>query len=138
MSSVDEQYQKWLDEGLSKVPVAKGKERIEIPEPKSHFEGNKTIISNMNKIAEAIERDPRHTFKYLVKRLATSGTMVEERAIMKGRFRKEQISSVINEYVASYVTCPICKRPDTKLTKSGDIIFMVCSACGARVSVKKI
>lgn len=135
----DAQYLEWLESGLSKVPPSKGRDRLEIPPMKIHFEGNKTIISNLNKIAEIIERDPHLLFKYLVKRLATSGAVFEERAIIKGRFREDQLSSVLNEFIAAYVTCPVCKRPDTKLVKGENkVIFLVCSVCGARVSVKKI
>jgi translation initiation factor 2 subunit 2 len=135
----DTQYLEWLERGLSKVPLSKGRERLEIPPLKIHFEGNKTIISNLNKIAEIIERDQHQVFKYLVKRLATSGAVFEERAIIKGRFREDQISSVLNEFITTYVTCPVCKRPDTRLVKGENkVIFLACSACGARVSVKRI
>jgi len=49
--------------------------RFEIPKVRGHLEGNKTIISNFLKIAQGLNRDPEHLLKYVLKELATPGTI---------------------------------------------------------------
>jgi translation initiation factor 2 subunit 2 len=37
-----------------------------------------------------------------------------------------------------FVTCPVCKRPDTKIVKEKRLSFLVCNACGAKSSIKQL
>jgi len=53
----------------------------------------------------------------------------------QGRFSESTIKRLIEIYVNRFVICPICKRPDTKLSKEGKFLFLICEACGAKSSV---
>jgi len=104
----------------------------------SFNEGMKTMISNLDKIAQVLMRDPNHLLRYIVKRLATSGSRADDKVILKGKFKNDQLNSLVEEYMREYVYCPVCNRPDTSLTKEKGIVYLTCSSCGARVAVKKV
>ncbi|PIN69771.1 hypothetical protein COV93_04095 [Candidatus Woesearchaeota archaeon CG11_big_fil_rev_8_21_14_0_20_43_8] len=42
----------------------------------------------------------------------------------------------VRQYAEEYVLCSDCGKPDTKLIKEGDILYMKCQACGAKHYVK--
>ena len=46
------------------------KERFEIPKVKGHQQGNRTIISNINQIANDLGRAVGHLLKFVLKELA--------------------------------------------------------------------
>ncbi|MBO3840319.1 MAG: translation initiation factor IF-2 subunit beta [Thermoproteota archaeon] len=133
-------YLEWLDRGLSKVPRTESRDRLNVPSVECINEKNKTIIQNLNQIADILNRDPKHILKYITLRLATSYSEIGEgRYILKGRILDKQLDSVISDYIKAYVECPVCKRPDTKLSKEKrNIIQLVCLSCGAVSPVKSL
>ncbi|MGQ9514163.1 MAG: translation initiation factor IF-2 subunit beta [Thermoproteota archaeon] len=137
-SKIYEEYIQWLERAKSGTETVKPTERFEIPEVRASVMRMRTSIINFKEICEALRRDPRHVFKFYVKALATNGSIHDDYVVLKGKFGLEQLSEVLKNYVEQYVICPICKRPDTHLTREGDFAFLVCDACGARNSVKRI
>jgi len=131
-------YEEMLDRALAKTSVGKAQSRLEVPPVISNTEGMKTIVSNLDKIAQVLMRDQGHILKYIVRRLATSGFPVGDKVLLKGKFGRDQLNSIIHEYMDEYVVCSVCKRPDTSLVKEKGIIYLVCSSCGAREAVRKI
>lgn len=133
---MSEEYLRLLSKALEKVPRKPATSgRFEIPAPEVEAAGNKTMLMNLNEVAEKVNRDPKHLLKFLSKELATSGAQVSGRAIFQGRFPKNTIHRLINIYVGKYVICPICKTPDTTIVKEGPFHFLVCEACGAKSSI---
>jgi translation initiation factor 2 subunit 2 len=47
------------------------------------------------------------------------------------------INEKIQEYVAEFVICKECKKPDTELVKEDRLTFIHCLACGAKKSVSR-
>ncbi len=136
----EKDYLEWLDRGLSKVPKTESRERLNVPSVECINEKNKTIIQNLNQIADILNRDPKHILKYMTLRLATSYSEIGEgRYVLKGRILDKQLDSVISDYIKAYVECPVCKRPDTKLSKEKrGIVQLVCLSCGAVSPVKSL
>jgi hypothetical protein len=71
-----------------------------------------------------------------------------QRLVMKGRYTQKQIENVLRKYIGTcncailevvvlmrgpveYVTCKICKSPDTLLGKENRLYFMTCESCGS-------
>ena len=132
-------YEELLERGLGKVPKrAEDKERFEIPRPKTLRQGSKTILINFNEIANALRRDPRHLLKFLLKELATSSEIKDNKLIFQGNFTEEHIAKKIEIYAKTYVYCPECGKPDTNLVKEEGFYQIKCEACGARKTVGKI
>jgi len=134
----DKEYSKLLDRVLTAAPPQGPSRRLEVPRVQSFNEGMKTMVGNLDRIAQALMRDPNHLLKYIVKRLATSGSRADDKVILKGKFRNDQLNALVEEYMKEYVYCPVCNRPDTALSKEKGIVYLTCSSCGARLAVRKI
>lgn len=128
-------YEDMLKEAREKIPepVESG-ERFEIPKVRGQIEGNKTIISNFIQIAETLRRPSQHLLKYVQRALATPGVFRKQAVIFGAKLSASKINEIINNYANEFVVCKECGKPDTKLTKEGDIYYLKCQACGARYS----
>ena len=82
-----------------------------------------------------LNRDPQHVLKFLTKELATAANVDGGRVVFQGVFGPDSLNRLIKIYVEKYVICPICGRPDTKISKQDRFLFLECEACGARSSV---
>ena len=131
-------YKKLLETGMKKIRKTESTKRFDVPKSRVLISGSKTIFNNFYEIASALRRDPQHVLKFLLKELATSVDMREKKVIFIGNFSQALVDKKIDLYVKSYVLCPECSRPDTKLVKEDRNYFLVCEACGARHSVTKV
>ncbi|MCF7871962.1 translation initiation factor IF-2 subunit beta [Candidatus Woesearchaeota archaeon] len=126
-------YEDMLKQAREKIPEpSKNTERFEIPKVRGQIEGNKTIISNFNQIAEHIARPAQHLLKYVQRELATPGIFRKQAVIFGSKISASKINDAITNYVNEFVICKECNKPDTKLNKEGDIYYMKCQACGAK------
>jgi len=131
------EYEKLLKRGREQLPESVfEKERFEIPKVVGHIEGKKTIISNFNKIAEALGRSVDHLLKYILKELATPGQLRHNNLIIGTKVSASRINEKIRQYANEFVLCTDCGKPDTKIVKEGDFAFMRCLACGSKKPVK--
>jgi len=130
-------YKKLLKRGIEKVPKELTKtERFEIPKVVGHIEGNKTIITNFNQIADSLHRDPQQLLKFLLRELATPGILEKNRLILGRKISSSKINEKIQLYAKTFVLCPECKKPDTYLIKENKILSIKCTACGAKHTVR--
>jgi len=134
-----EEYEKLLKRAHSQLPreVFEHK-RFEVPKVRSGTIGMRTYIVNYKDIADALNRNPQHLLRYLSREMATAGSVDGVRAIFQGKFRSDALDRLVQRYVEEFVTCPVCKRPDTKIVKEKRFSFLSCEACGARSSVRAI
>lgn len=132
-------YDDLLKRACEQLPEVQAKqERLELPRIFIQTVGMRTIISNFKEIADALDRDPQHLIKFLTREMATAATFHEARAIFQGKFRSDSFERLLQRYLEGYVTCPVCKRPDTRLVKEKRLSFLVCNACGAKSSIKQL
>jgi translation initiation factor 2 subunit 2 len=132
-------YDDLLKRARSEFPeVTMKKERLELPRLFVTMVGMRTTISNFKEVAETLDRDPQHILKFLTREMATAATYHDGRAIFQGKFPRDTFERLLQRYMESFVTCPVCKRPDTKIVKEKRLSFIVCNACGARSSVKQL
>jgi translation initiation factor 2 subunit 2 len=132
-------YEALLKRARSQLPkTALKRERLEIPRLQYAVVGMRTIVHNFKEIAEVLNRDPQHILKFLTGELATAAVMQESRVIFQGKFPRETLERLLQRYMDTFVTCPVCKRPDTKIVKEKRLSFLVCAACGAKSSVRQL
>jgi len=132
-------YEELLARARSQIPEgALKRERLELPRLNYTVIGMRTIIFNFKEIADVLNRDPQHILKFLTREMATAATMQEARVIFKGKFSQETFERLLQRYMESFVICPICKRPDTKIVKEKRLSFLICEACGAKSSVQQL
>jgi translation initiation factor 2 subunit 2 len=131
------EYNKLLENAYSSIKVVETKEqRFEIPKAEGYIQGNKTIISNFSQIASYLRRNPSHFLKFLLKELATSGTIESDRLVLQRKISSSKINEKISLYVKNYIICRECGKPDTELIKNEKVTVLHCLACGAKHPVK--
>ena len=130
-------YEKLLEGALKKLPDKKDSgERFEFPKIDVFIQGNQTIIKNFSEICSKIRRDESHVLKFISRALAAPASVVNGRAIFQAKIYFKMIKTKFDVYFRDYIVCPVCKRPDTHLTKQGKFWLINCQACGAKSSVK--
>ena len=126
-------YEELLERAYKLLPEKVKKDiRFEIPKVKGHYEGNKTVITNLHEIAKLFNRDINHLVKFLVRELGAPAVVEENRVIFNRKLSPSQINSKIQSYAKEFVICHECGKPDTKIVKEGRTYFLVCMACGAK------
>jgi translation initiation factor 2 subunit 2 len=132
-------YDELLKRACSQMPeVSLKRERLELPPLYITTVGMRTIISNFKEVADVLNRDPLHILKFLTREMATAATFHESRAVFQGKFKRDSFERLLQRYMESFVTCPVCKRPDTKIMKEKRLSFLLCNACGAKSSIKQL
>lgn len=135
----NEDYNNLLEEAYSKIkPIESKIDRFEVPKVEGHIEGNKTIITNFKQICSYVRRDCAHMLKFLLRELASPGSVKGERLVLTRKISSSLINEKIKLYTENYVICRECKKPDTEIIKEGDFNFIHCLACGAKKPVSKI
>lgn len=130
-------YEDLLNRAKDNLPELKASiERFEIPKALGHVQGNKTIISNFAAIAKEFHREQPHFLKFLLRELASPGNLNGPRLILGRKIPSSLINEKIKQYAEEFVLCPVCKKPDTILTKEERITTMKCAACGAKNPVR--
>jgi translation initiation factor 2 subunit 2 len=132
-------YNELYKRARSQIPeVTLKKERLELPRLFVSMVGMRTTISNFKEISDLLDRDPQHTLKFLTREMATAATYHDGRAIFQGKFPRDTFERLLMRYMEGFVICPVCKRPDTKITKEKRLSFLLCNACGAKSSIKQL
>ena len=134
-------YDKLLDRARSQVPedaFNKSGERFQVPDVQLLVQGNRSIWQNFQEIINVLNRPGKEVLKFVSGQLGTAGSIEGGNALFNGKFNVEQVAEVLNRYIESYVTCPVCTRPDTVIEKSGNVYLLVCSACGAQTSIRPV
>lgn len=131
-------YKKMLEEVRKNLPEAVFlKERFEIPKVLGHMQGNRTIITNFLQIASTLRREVDHLLKYVLKELAAPGEIKKSGALIIGtKVPASRINEKIRQYANEFVLCFECGKPDTQIIKENELIYMKCTACGAKNIVK--
>ncbi|QHN08397.1 translation initiation factor IF-2 subunit beta [Methanothermobacter sp. THM-2] len=132
-------YEKLLERAIEQLPpeVFETK-RFEVPKAYSVIQGNRTFIQNFREVADALNRDPQHLLKFLLRELGTAGNLEGGRAILQGKFTHFLINERIADYVNKFVICHECNRPDTRIIREGRISLLKCEACGAKAPLKNV
>jgi translation initiation factor 2 subunit 2 len=134
-------YDKLLDRARSQVPedaFKKSGERFQVPSAQVMLQGNRSIWQNFQEIINILNRPGKEVLKFVSGQLGTAGTMEGSNAMFNGKFNAESIDELLSRYIDSYVICPVCTRPDTEIQKDAGAYYLVCSACGARTSIRPV
>ena len=132
-------YEELLKRAMEKLPKkTEDKKRFKIPEVEFEFSGTRTIFKNFSTIANILRRNPTHLSKYLLKELATPGSIEGNSLIFQRKLPTGLLQEKLNSYIKKFVYCKVCGEPDTKLVKEDRISFIVCEACGARYPAENV
>ena len=130
-------YSEMLKRARENLPESsKNRERFEIPAVKGLVEGNKTIVNNFKEICDALDRDQKIVFKFILKELATPGNIESNRVVFGRKLSSSLINEKIQKFADAFVICPECGKPETVIEKEGNSRFLRCHACGTKTPVK--
>lgn len=136
---MDYNYNELLKRARSQIPEVVSKlERLQPTRLIISRQGYRTIVHNFKEAAEAFDRKPQYLLKFLTREMATAATFYKSRATFQGKFSRETLERLLERYMQNFVVCPVCKRPDTKIVKEKRLAFLVCKACGAKSSIRKL
>ncbi len=134
-------YDSLLNRARSQVPedaFKRSGERFKVPDVQIMVQGNRSIWQNFQEIINILNRPGKEVLKFVSGQLGTAGSIEGSNALFNGKFEDTQLNDVLNRYIDSYVTCPVCTRPDTDITKDGGAYYLACTACGARTSIRPV
>jgi len=101
----------------------------------------KTLWVNFQEICTMMQRSPDHVYQFFMAELGTEGSIDGQgRLVIRGKYVPKYIESLLRKYIVEYVTCQMCRSPNTELTKdSGSRLhFCKCQDCGSSRSVAPI
>lgn len=131
-------YEASLDRAYDDLPeLGSEEDRLDVPDPALESDGAFVRFTNIDRVADALDRDPDHLHRHVQRELGTSGTYEEERARYSGSFTRADFENALDEYLAEFVTCSECGLPDTRLVKEDRTQMLRCTACGAFRPVAK-
>jgi len=120
--------------------VEKKKRNIKPPQMQM-LTSKKTMWVNFQEICSMMQRSPEHVMAFFFAELGTDGNMDgNQRLIIRGKYVPKYIESLLRKYVVEYVTCEMCRSPNTILEKNSATRLHVlqCSDCGSTRSVAQI
>ena len=101
----------------------------------------KTLWVNYQEICSMMQRPPEHVFQFFMAELGTEGSIDgSQRLVIRGKYVPKYIESLLRKYIVEYVTCQMCRSPNTELTKDSStrLQFVNCKDCGSNRSVAAI
>ncbi len=132
------EYGDSLDRALDSVPdIESSGERLSVPDPVVQTDGAFTRFTNIDAVADALNRETEHLHRFTQQTLATSGKLEDGVGRYNGDFDEQDVQRVIDEYTEEYVRCSECGLPDTRLVQEDRTLMLRCDACGAFRPVTK-
>lgn len=101
----------------------------------------KTLWINFQEICSMMQRPPEHVYQFFMAELGTEGSIDgNQRLIIRGKYVPKYIESLLRKYVVEYVTCEMCRSPNTDLDRDSGtrLYFCKCRDCGSSRSVAQI
>jgi len=101
----------------------------------------KTLWVNFQEICTMMQRSPEHVFQFFMAELGTEGSIDgNQRLVIRGKYVPRYIESLLRKYIVEYVTCQMCRSPNTELVKDSStrLQFCNCKDCGSSRSVAAI
>lgn len=120
--------------------VEKKRTRIKPPQLQL-LSSKKTLWINFQEICTMMQRDSQHVLAFFMAELGTEGNLDgNQRLIIRGKYVAKYIESLLRKYVVEYVTCEMCRSPNTDLVKDqgSRLYFCNCRECGSSRSVAPI
>lgn len=117
------------------------KRRIIKPPQLSLLSSKKTLWINFQEICSMMQRHPDHVYSFFMAELGTEGSIDgNQRLVIRGKYVPKYIESLLRKYVVEYVTCEMCRSPNTDLVKDPNtrLYFLHCKDCGSSRSVAPI
>lgn len=123
-------------------PNLQGSRKYTIKPPLVTRVGSRRVAwTNYREICNIMRRSQDHVYQFVLAELGTEGSIAGEgQLVLKGRYGPKHIESLLRKYITEYVTCSMCRSPQTTLERDSRtrLYTISCAACGANRSVSAI
>jgi translation initiation factor 2 subunit 2 len=116
---------------MSLPPKTLESTRFELPTADSMIQGKQTIWKNFSKAAKDLKREESQMYKFVMKEISTSSTIVNGTLVLNGIFNNFKMNQILEKYIKFFVLCSACKKPDTEIVTQNNVKILKCTACGA-------
>lgn len=98
--------------------------------------GIKTVVVNLNTVAQSLARPPEYVIKYFGFELGAQANAkpTDDRWIINGAHDAPKLQDYLDGFIEKFVLCKKCKNPETEVILK-DHIVLDCKACGQRSDV---
>lgn len=126
-----------LDRAYSSFIVDKS--RTKITPPNFAKKDRKSYIYNFLDVCKSIDRDPEEVKKFLSRELNMETSFKEDGALKIDAIVRNAgiIEKLITNYIKDFVQCKACLSCKTTTQRVDRLTYLVCKACGARVTITK-
>lgn len=99
--------------------------------------GIKTVIVNLNSVAQSLSRPPSYVIKYFGFELGAQANAkpTDDRWIINGAHDALKLQDYLDGFISKFVLCKKCQNPETDTLIKNDQIYLDCKACGQRSDV---
>ncbi|RAK96344.1 translation initiation factor eIF5 [Aspergillus ibericus CBS 121593] len=99
--------------------------------------GIKTVVVNLNSVAQSLSRPPAYVIKYFGFELGAQANAkpTDDRWIINGAHDAPKLQDYLDGFISKFVLCKKCKNPETDVVVKDEKISLDCKACGQRSEV---
>ncbi|CEL01074.1 Putative Eukaryotic translation initiation factor 5 [Aspergillus calidoustus] len=99
--------------------------------------GIKTVVVNLNSVAQSLSRPPAYVIKYFGFELGAQANAkpTDDRWIINGAHDARKLQDYLDGFISKFVLCKKCKNPETDVSIKDEKIILDCKACGQRTDV---
>lgn len=99
--------------------------------------GIKTVVVNLNSVAQSLSRPPAYVIKYFGFELGAQANAkpTDDRWIINGAHDAAKLQDYLDGFISKFVLCKKCKNPETDVIIKDEKIILDCKACGQRSDV---
>ncbi|CDR93997.1 eukaryotic translation initiation factor 2, beta, putative [Babesia bigemina] len=116
-------------------PDLAGSKRYTIRPPQVVRVGSKKVAwINFKDLCTVMGRSMDHVHQFVLSELGTEGSIAGDgQLVLKGKYGPKNIESLLRKYITEYVTCSMCKSPNTTMERDSRarLFTQHCEACGA-------
>lgn len=109
-------FNKMLDSLYESIDESKTS-KFYIPEPKFTKKPTRMDWNNVNEFLKIINRHPIHFVSFIKNERKIMANYNGSILMLQGKFRKDDITKIMTEYLDKYCKCPVCGSYHTKLVK---------------------
>lgn len=101
--------------------------------------GIKTNLPNLSDVAKSLSVPTDYPLRFFAAEFGTSieYKQKEERSIIKGKFRREDLQECLDNFIGKFILCPKCHLPELRLIVKKKDLCGVCDACGVRPTLDR-
>lgn len=99
--------------------------------------GMRTVIINMQAVAESLRRPPSYPIKYIACELGVMSSVSDDQCVINGSHKVHKLTNLLYDFIGKFILCEKCETPETTLANVNGEIYRKCDLCGHEVVVSK-